>query len=936
MSPAFWRMKSSILDGLRYAARLYHYQMPSSGYVISFVPLLHFGCCGQACSLMEKRMPLLVSPEEGFRQLAAGVASAQGDAAFTHLLRTLDGILPARHWVIAECMPDYLHARSLAVLSAGEVRDNHLFPLTAEPYRQALARGFFHASDGLSEQLPDDPLRKYFAASSCVAIALGSDGHKGAGLLLGWHDQPMQLTALEQEALQIAASQASVELSRRQAATLAQHNENRLQALMSHLPGMVYRCRHDSDWTMEFVSQGGQQLTGYPVDKLLKDSRLVFAGLIHPDDREQAFAVVDEAIAARAPYQLTYRLLTADRGYRWMWEQGQAVEDTQGGVAYLEGFISDVTEQHQAQRIQHAVLQIATAVTAAGADDYLQRLVDKLCAVLGSDICYIARLLPSGRMQVLAGAAQSEPVPTFDYDPAGRPCEKILQQGELTLSSEQALPLHDFPATARLTVHHLIGRRLDNVAGDTVGVLISMQRATPHDPEFATSVCRILASGAAAELERQGHDVHLQRLAFVDELTGLPNRVRFINELDKYSTQSSRLTLGLLLIDLARFKEINDSLGHEMGDSLLQAVSRRLQQSCFADVFLARLGGDEFAMLLPHSSEASLQRQVSELRRQLELPVRLHGHEFILEANLGAVLCQGESNWQQGLLQQASIALHHAKTRDSGYCLFSRELGDLVNRKHRMLEKLTEALAQDRLQLFYQPQIDLQSGLLSGAEALCRWHDEEWGWISPAEFIVLAEERGLMRQLGDWVLCAACRQMSAWQDMGQVLPGRLSLNLSAQQLETPDLANHIRRCCHPLDPARINLELTESALVRDPEQAVLITRSLREAGFQLAIDDFGTGYSSLSYLKRFAADTLKIDMSFIRDMLTDSHDRAIVETIIAMARALGMRTTAEGVEQGKQAALLKNMGCDEAQGYFYGHALNADDFSRQWLQGLPT
>ncbi|SDT90666.1 sensor domain-containing protein [Halopseudomonas salegens] len=876
-------------------------------------------------------MPLLVSPEEGFRQLAAGVASARGDAAFSQLLRALDSILPACHWMIAECQPDYRQARSLAVLSGGELLDNRLFAITAEPYRQALARGFFHAPDGLQESLPDDPLRQDFAACSCVALALGSDGHKGAGLLVGWHDQPMTLGALEREALQIAVSQASVELSRRQAVSVAQHNEHRLHALMSHLPGMVYRCQHDADWTMDFVSQGAYQLTGYPVEQLLQDTRLAFGRLIHPDDRARAFACVDEAIAVRAPYQLTYRLLTADRGYRWMWEQGQAVEDAEGGIAYLEGFISDVTEQQQAQRIQRAVLQIATAVTAAGTDDYLQRLVEKLCAVLASDICYIARLVPTGRMQVLAGVAEGQAMPMFDYDPSGRACEQILKQGELALSSEQALDLDDFPEGAHFPVHHLIGRRLDNAAGDTVGVLISMQRSTPEDPEFATSVCRILASGAAAELERQGHDVHMQRLAFVDELTGLPNRVRFINELDKYSEQVPRPPLGLLLIDLARFKEINDSLGHEMGDHLLQAVSRRLQQSCFADVFLARLGGDEFAMLLPRSSEANLQRQVSELRRQLELPVRLHGHEFSLEANLGAVLCRGDSNWQQGLLQQASIALHHAKTSGNGFCLFSRELGDLVNRKHRMLEKLLEALAQNRLQLFFQPQIDLQNGRLCGAEALCRWQDAEWGWVSPAEFIVLAEERGLMRQLGDWVLRAACRQLLAWQQAGQVLPGRLSLNLSAQQLETPDLASHIRSCCHPLDPSLLNLELTESALVRDPDQAVLITRSLREAGFQLAIDDFGTGYSSLSYLKRFAADTLKIDMSFVRDMLVDSHDRAIVETIIAMARALGMRTTAEGVEQAEQATLLKSMGCDEAQGYYYGHALDADDFTRQWL-----
>ena len=709
------------------------------------------------------------------------------------------------------------------------------------------------------------------------------------------------------------------------------NNEKRLQVLLGHLPGMVYRCQHDADWTMDFVSQGAQALTGYPLQHLLNNPRLSFSRLIHADDRADVTACVDQAVAAGESYQLTYRLLTADRGYRWMWEQGQAVTDEQGNVLCLEGFICDVTEQQKAQRIQRAVMQIATAVSAPGSQDYLLHLVRQLSHVLDSELCYLARMLPGGRLQVLAGVAGEQVLPVFDYDPAGRHCEQVLHQGEWLASESTELNLQDFPLARPVSAQHLIGVRLDNALGEPVGVLVSLQRSEHADPEFARSVCRILASGAAAELERQRHDVHMQRLAYVDELTGLPNRVRFLNELESRCRAESGAEQALLLIDLARFKEINDSLGHDLGDGLLQMVSRRLQQCCCDAAFLARLGGDEFALLLPAASASNLLGLVAELRRQLAMPFRLQGHEFVLEANIGAVLSTDDTRWEQGLLQQASIALHHAKVTGKTFCLFSRELGELVNRKLRMQEKLTEALAQDQLQVFFQPQIELCSGQLCGAEALCRWHDQEWGWISPNEFIALAEERGLMRQLGDWVLRAACRQLQQWQTQGTPLPGRLSINLSAQQLDIPDLAAHIRACSYPLAPALLNLELTESTLVRDPEQAVQITNSLRRSGFQLAIDDFGTGYSSLSYLKRFAADTLKIDMSFVRDMLTDSHDRAIVETIIAMARALDMRTTAEGVEHPEQAALLQTMGCDEVQGYYYGHALNATEFARHWL-----
>jgi len=286
------------------------------------------------------------------------------------------------------------------------------------------------------------------------------------------------------------------------------------------------------------------------------------------------------------------------------------------------------------------------------------------------------------------------------------------------------------------------------------------------------------------------------------------------------------------------------------------------------------------------------------------------------------------------LFNAASIALHHAKRRDSSTCPYTQTMRHALQRRQRMTERLSAAISDHHLELYFQPQVDLSSGQLTGAEALCRWHDAEWGWVSPGEFIPLAEERGLIRALGDWVLEESARQLIAWNSQCLMpLPVRLSIKISAQPFADPQLTSHIAQLTAGVSPTAIALELTESDFMRDPDQAIDITHTMRQAGYALSIDDFGTGYSSLSYLRRFAADALKIDISFVREMLENRHDRTIVQTIIAMAQALEMKTVAEGVETQEQARLLAEMGCNEAQGYWFGRPLPANEFAAAWLSG---
>jgi EAL domain-containing protein (putative c-di-GMP-specific phosphodiesterase class I) len=261
-------------------------------------------------------------------------------------------------------------------------------------------------------------------------------------------------------------------------------------------------------------------------------------------------------------------------------------------------------------------------------------------------------------------------------------------------------------------------------------------------------------------------------------------------------------------------------------------------------------------------------------------------------------------------------------------------MGAELEKRLAIASRLGQVLEHGGLQLHYQPQIELDTGRVTGCEALLRWHDPVLGWIEPTEFVPIAEERGMIGALGDWVLREACRQVKAWEALGARIDGKVAINVSALQMEDPDIVGRLLEIVHEagLSPERLELELTESAMMVDPERAVEVLELLSAAGFGLSIDDFGTGYSSLTYLKRFAADQIKIDISFIRNMLHDKDDHTIVTTIIAMARALGLQTTAEGVEDLAQAEALRKLGCDNVQGFHFGHPTSAGEFAERWLQ----
>ena len=431
--------------------------------------------------------------------------------------------------------------------------------------------------------------------------------------------------------------------------------------------------------------------------------------------------------------------------------------------------------------------------------------------------------------------------------------------------------------------------------------------------------------------ERKAQDARIEHLAYHDSLTGLPNRTMLMDRLGQAISQAQRLDqqLAVLFIDLDRFKLVNDSLGHHVGDQLLQEIARRLRATLRDADTVARVGGDEFQVVVCNVGGPTGAARIAEkLMRALGEPFTLEGQELHVTASLGLSLFPRDGDSGALLLKYADIALYEAKGEGrNAYRFFSPEMNAQAHGRLRLENDLRRAVERHELELHYQPQLDLATGEVCAVEALVRWRHPVRGLVLPNAFIPMAEETGLVLGIGEWVLNEACRQVAQWQREGVADELRVAVNISARQLQRAGLDAAVRRALSlsGLPASCLELEITESSVMLDPLHAQNVLQSLRDLGVLLSIDDFGTGYSSLAYLKRLPLDRLKIDRSFIGGIPTDSDDAAIVETIIVMTHKLGLRVIAEGVETLEQRLQLVSQGCDEMQGFLLAHPVPAED-----------
>ena len=637
-----------------------------------------------------------------------------------------------------------------------------------------------------------------------------------------------------------------------------------------------------------------------------------FLEAVHPDDREYVERAYRESLENRAPYDIVHRLRLRDGRIKFVQERCETRYDEQGRPLRSLGTVQDITERVLAEeelRLAAVTFKTHAGILITDRDGTILRANPAMEAMTG----YSAKELVGSNPRILRSDRQD---PEF-YQRMWVAIEERGQwQGEVWNKRKDGSQYAEW-----LTI-----TAVQNDQGEVTHYVSTSQDIT----------------------ERKRAEARIEHLAYYDDLTDLANRRLLRDRLQQEIAVARRHRAfgALLYLDLDRFKHLNDALGHPVGDELLRQVGARLKYLVRAEDTVARLGGDEFVVLLPaHSREQAqvgfeAQSVAEKIRSQLADSYDLNGHSYHISVSTGIVLFPEGGEDADDVLKHADSALYRAKDEGRNAIRFYQpSMQATADARLAMERDLRRALLHDQLSLHYQPKVD-DSGAIIGAEALLRWHHPERGYIAPDHFIPLAEETGLIGELGAWVLRTVARQMYDWrQAKPPVTVARVAVNVSPQQFHQDRFVDQLLGICSDagISPAHIELEITEGLVMDDVSDAIDKIQRLRERGVHFSIDDFGTGYSSLAYLKRLPVDQLKIDRSFVRDIAEDPNDAAIVDTIIAMARHLGMGVIAEGVETRAQLDFLREKGCPAFQGYYFSRPLPADEYAELLQAGcLPV
>ncbi len=633
----------------------------------------------------------------------------------------------------------------------------------------------------------------------------------------------------------------------------------------------------------------------FEIDQAVFDASYeAFLNAIHPEDREWVNQAYTESVATRTPYEIAHRLLMPDGRIKWVNERCETHYDEQGKAFRSTGTVQDITELKLAEeslRLFASVFeQSGQAILITDSDKRILAVNPTFTHLTGYPLAEIRGKNPN----ILASGLT--PAETYQAMWTGLN-EAGYWQGEI------------------------VDRRKDGTHYPMWISISVLRDAKGHTTHYIASFTDIS--------ERKLVEAHISQLAYHDTLTGLLNRFSLRTQLEQVLAMAHRdhRALAVIFLDMDRFKTINDTLGHAVGDKLLITVAQRLRESVRESDIVARLGGDEFVVVLTEVEDATaVARLADKILHVLAQPYLIGKNELHTAASIGLALYPDDGGDGETLMKNADTAMYHAKSLGrNNIQFFTTEMNQAALKRLMLDQDLRVAVEARQFELHYQPQLDSHDGRIVGVEALVRWHHPRDGLISPGEFIPVAEETGLILKLGEWVLDEACRQLRVWQDDG-IKDVSIAVNLSAHQLRSPALLAQVARALekHGLAGASLELEITETAAMHDPAASISQLKALRGLGVRLSIDDFGTGYSSLSYLKLLPIHTLKLDQSFVRDIETDSNDVAICTATIALAHNLGLAVVAEGVETEAQRLLLTSHQCDFMQGYLFSKPLPAE------------
>jgi diguanylate cyclase (GGDEF)-like protein/PAS domain S-box-containing protein len=721
--------------------------------------------------------------------------------------------------------------------------------------------------------------------------------------------------------------------------------------LPERVPAILYIADAGDDGRWHYVSPQVQEILGFTPEQWCADPGM-WARRLHPDDTERVLAEEEDFAEGNAtlPSPTEYRLLHRDGHPVWVRDDA-VLRAGPDGVTRWHGVMSDITKQKEAEAElelraaqQAAVARLGEhALRGASLADLMQEAVSAGVELLGLEIGAVVELVPSEEVVAFRAVHGLPGVRINDRVPAG-----LGSQSGYALLSGRPAVVTDWAHERRFERSQVL-EGLGTTSGLTVVIegrrgpfgALGFHSQAPRvfkqgDVDFVQALANVLGD----VVERQLTDDDIRHRALHDPLTGLPNRLLFLDRVGQATERQRRrrdILTAVLVLDLDRFKLVNESLGHRAGDELLAAAAPRLKQAVRSADTVAHLSGDEFGILLEDiTGEQDAIEMAERIAGVFARPFVLDGDEHFVTTSIGIALAEGGERGED-LLRDADAAMHRAKERGRArYELFDEALRGRALSRLRVENDLRRALDRDELTLHYQPLVSLRDRQMVSVEALVRWDHPERGRISPADFIPVAEENGLIEPIGRWVLEHACRQAAEWcRARPDAAPLTMGVNLSAAQLANPALAQTVATALRVsgLDPSCLALELTESMLVGDTEQLSETLVALKALGLRLVLDDFGTGYSSLSYLTRLPLDSLKVDRSFVDGLGTESRDTAVTEAIIAMSRALSLRVVGEGAETEQQVAELARLGCDLVQGFYFSRPVEAEEITRMLTEG---
>src|SRR5713226_6438513 len=664
-----------------------------------------------------------------------------------------------------------------------------------------------------------------------------------------------------------------------------------------------------------------------------------FLRRIHAKDRASFNEALQEALRASQDCKIEHRIILIDGITRWVHTSAQPAQRARQAV--VRGTIMDITESKLAAlrlQVEHRVTQLVASTE--DPDQAMPQIIETICTGFGWE-CGSHWSLDKDGALLRCSTSWGEKAPAIweflaltkkmsapnGVDLPGRAWANRELLFVKDIASEQGFSRTT--AAQQAGLHGALA--LPIIAGGWVFGVIELFSAEPVQPDQALSqLLKSLSAQIGQCFQRTHAEDQLRFIATHDPLTELPTRAMFNERLRHALHQGVRYNRGLavMFIDIDRFKVVNDSLGHSAGDRLLQNCAKRLTECLRESDIVARLGGDEFVVMIenftgPRDAIAVAQKILHDLAK----PFFVDGQEFLMSASIGISTFPDDGADVETLVKNADIAMYRAKDQGrNNYQFYSAQMNKHTFERLAMESSLRRAVEHNEFLLHYQPKLDLRTGAIAGVEALVRWQHPDWGMVSPAQFIPLAEETGLIVQIGEWVLKAACEQNKQWRDQG--IPAlRVAVNLSARQFAQKTLLSDVARTIAQsgLTPDCLELEITESLVMTNPEHATETLHKLKAMGITLSIDDFGTGYSSLAYLKRFPIDCVKIDRSFIKDIPTEADDMAITKGVIALGHSLRLKVVAEGVETVEQQDFLRSNDCDEMQGYLFSKPLPAEE-----------